>query len=269
MRPVAVIQARMGSTRLPGKVLRPILGKPMLWHIVRRLKCAQGLLDAVVATSDQPGDEPIRGFCRENAIPCFAGSERDVLDRFYRAAKRFGGDPLIRITGDCPFVDPVLVGKLLERYRGGGYDHVAVATGAGALFLKGGRYPDGLDAECFSFSSLERAWREATEESDREHVTPYIWRNKSLFRCGHLTSERDYSDLRWTVDNEEDFGPVERIYEALYSEERPFSMNDILAYLSGHPELSSANRGFIGKEGYRELWKLERDANPPDKGKKP
>lgn len=255
MRPVAIVQARMGSTRLPGKVLKPILGRPMLGHIVRRLGYVPGLAGLVVATSDRPGDEPVRAFCRENDISVFAGSEEDVLDRFYRAAGQANGDPLLRITGDCPFVDPDLVGRLIGMYGAGGYDHVAVATGAGALHLAGGRYPDGLDAECFGFSALARAWREATEQSDREHVTPYIWRNKALFRCGHLAAEKDWSHLRWTVDNEADFAMVRKVYEALYREEAPFLMADILAFLDDHPELSESNRGFIGKEGYAEVWR--------------
>lgn len=267
MRPVAIIQARMGSSRLPGKVLKPLLGRPMLWHIVQRLRFVNGILETVVATSDRPGDEPIRRFCREQGIPFFAGSEEDVLDRFYQAARTFEGDPLIRVTGDCPFVDPDLVGRLLDRYRAGGYDHFAIATGAGAIFLAGGRFPDGLDAECFSFASLERAWREATDPADREHVTPYMWRNKFLFRCSHLTGEKDYSSCRWTVDNEDDFRLVEKIYEELYQETRPFLMADIHRFLSDHPDLASLNREYIGKEGYEELWKTNGEPGIPGKGK--
>jgi spore coat polysaccharide biosynthesis protein SpsF len=226
----------------------------MLWHIVRRLRCVPLLSEVVVATSDKVGDEPIRGFCRENGIAVFAGSERDVLDRFYKAAVHFGGDPLIRVTGDCPFVDPDLVGRLLDSYGAGGYDHFAVATGAGAIFLAGGRFPDGLDAECLSFASLERAWCEATDPADREHVTPYIWRNKSLFRCGLMESETDFSQFRWTVDHEADFDFVSRVYSALYDENNTFLMKDILSYISKHPDVTAANRYFIGKEGYRKLW---------------
>jgi len=255
MRPVAIIQARMGSSRMPGKVLRPICGRPMLWHIVQRLRFMTVILETVVATSDRPGDEPIRCFCREQGIPFFAGSEEDVLDRFYQAARTFEGDPLIRVTGDCPFVDPDLVGRLLEYYETGKYDHAGIATGAGAVFLNSGRFPDGLDAECFSFALLERAWREATDKGDREHVTPYIWRNKELFHCGQLTSALDFSHLRWTVDNEEDFLLVSEIYQALYREDAPFLMTDVLAYLERHPELTASNRHFIGKEGYKDLWK--------------
>jgi spore coat polysaccharide biosynthesis protein SpsF len=255
----AIVQARMGSTRLPGKVLRPLAGAPMLARIVERLRLCPEISRVVVATSDRDGDEPIRRMCREEGIDSFAGSEQDVLDRFYRAASTFGGDPLIRITADCPLVDPGLVSKLVSLFARGEYDHVGVATGAGALFLGQGRYPDGLDAECFSASALERAWREASSPQDREHVTPYIWRHKDLFRCGQLTSPVDYSQLRWTVDTEADFALIARIYDALYPADRAFGMDDVLRYLAAHPELTATNEAFIGKEGYLDIWQGSND----------
>lgn len=256
--PLAILQARMGSTRLPGKVLRPLAGAPTLVRIVERVRACPAIGNVVVATSDREGDEPIRQLCAAEGIDCFAGSEQDVLDRFYRTAVRFGGDPLVRITADCPLVDPVLVSKLVALFQSGDYDHVGVATGAGALFLGQGRYPDGLDAECVSFAALERAWREAASLPDREHVTPYIWRHKDLFRCGQLTSPVDYSRLRWTVDNEADYALIARIYDVLYRPDRVFVMDDVLRYLAAHPELAAANEGLIGKEGYLEVWQNSR-----------
>lgn len=253
-RTVAIIQARMGSTRLPGKVLKPILGQPMLWHIVQRVRWVPDLAEVVVATSDGPRDEPIRRFCRERGIALSAGSENDVLDRFYQAAIQYNGDPIIRITGDCPFVDPEVIGRLLELYQTGQYDHVGVGAGAGAALSGNKHFPTGLDAECFSFSMLARAWREATEPSDREHVTPYNWRVPGRFRVGTLWSERDYSHLRWTVDYEADLRLVRQVYEALYREGAPFLMDDVLRYFASHPELAEINRAFIGQEGYLELW---------------
>lgn len=171
-KPVVVIQARMGSTRLPGKVLKPIVGKPMLWHIVQRARWIEGVTNVVVATSEQQQDQPIRDFCLKHEIAFTAGSESDVLERFYQAAVQCGGDPLIRITADCPFIDPEVVTRLLQLYNTGQYDHVGVATGASAIFMKDRRFPDGLDAECFSFNALEQAWYEAQEPDEREHVTP-------------------------------------------------------------------------------------------------
>lgn len=252
---VAIIQARMSSTRLPGKVLLPIMGKPVLWHIVNRLRATPGIEKIVVTTSTTSDDDKIADFAMQHEVACFRGSEDDVLDRYYYAARRFKADPIIRITGDCPFVDPEVIGHLLELYETGNYDHAGVAVGAGAIFMDGGRFPDGLDAECFSFAALERAWREATETDDREHVTPYMWRVPGRFRTGALKAEKDYSHLRWTVDNEADFQLVSQVYEALYQENKPFLMADILNYLDSHPELSASNRAFIGKEGYRGLWK--------------
>jgi len=257
MNPIAIIQARVGSSRLPGKVLRPILGRPMLWYIVHRLRFVSELSDVIVATSDQPENDPIRQFCAAEQIPVLSGNENDVLDRFYQAALLYKGDPLLRITGDCPFVDPKIVSDLLNLYRTVDADHAAVATGAGAIHLAGGRFPDGLDAECIRFTALEKAWREAHETPDREHVTPYIWRNKNIFRCEILKSKNDYSQLRWTVDNEEDFQLVTKIYEALFNEKQPFLMNDILDYLSAHSELTDLNQSFIGKEGYQKLWNIK------------
>jgi spore coat polysaccharide biosynthesis protein SpsF len=254
-RPVAIIQARMGSTRLPGKVLMPLLGKPMLWHIVKRLRWVDNLR-ITVATSDSDTDIPIRNFCINEDIPCFAGSENDVLDRFYRAACCFSADPIIRITADCPFVDPEIITKLLLLYADGDYDHVGVAAGAGAVILDGGRYPNGLDAECFSFEALQRAWENAVEQSDREHVTPYMWRISGRFRIGALKADKDYSSLRWTVDYEEDFHLVSLIYEKLYRDDRPFVMADILDLLRKRPDLVKINQTYIGKEGYERVWKV-------------
>ncbi len=255
MSPVVIVQARLGSTRLPGKVLKPLVGRPMLWHIVDRLRQAPGVATVGVATSDQPGDEPLRAFCRESGIPLFAGDERNVLDRFYRAAVAFGGDPVVRITADCPFADPELVGKLLALYAAGQYDHVGVATGAVAFKHKGAHFPDGLDAECIRFAALERAQREATEPSDREHVTPYLYRVDGRFRNGMLMADVDHGNLRWTVDHQADFDVVSQVYEALWKPGRAFLMNDILDYFAAHPELRALNEQFVGQEGYQKIWK--------------
>lgn len=258
MQPVAIIQARMGSRRLPGKVLRQICGKPLLWHIVQRVRQVRMIERVLVATSGLPQDQPIRSFCEREGIPCFAGSELDVLDRFYQAVQENSADPIIRLTGDCPFADPQVISKLLILFSTGQYDHVGVATGAGALFLQGGQYPDGLDCECFTRSALEKAWSEAVLSSDREHVTPFIWRNPKRFRTGHLKADGDYGHHRWVVDNEADFAVINRVYKALYPENEFFLMQDILQFLAGHPELVELNQSFIGLEGYKDIWYPEK-----------
>ena len=243
----------MGSKRLPGKVLRPILGRPMLARVVERARLGPSVTQVVVATSDSPSDEPIRQFCAQESVAVFSGSEEDVLDRFYQAACLFGGDPLLRITADCPLLSPAIIEQLIQMYRTGTHDYVAVATGAGAApgQIKG--FPDGMDTECFSFAVLKRAWREATDPRDREHVTRYLWHNPRLFRTGMLTGDRDYRNLRFTVDHEVDFHLVQKIYEALYREDRPFQLRDILEFLESHPEICDLNQHLSRAQGYLEL----------------
>jgi spore coat polysaccharide biosynthesis protein SpsF len=218
------------------------------------VRTARRLADVVVVTSKDGQDQAIRDFCHREAISVFSGSEADVLDRFYQAAEVYSADPVVRVTGDCPLVEPVLIDRLLEIFSDGSWDHVSVATGAGALYLDSGRFPDGLDAECFSFAALKRAWNEAIAPSDREHVTPYIWRVPDRFRCHLLTADSDFSEMRWTVDHEEDLLMITRIYEALYRNDRPFQFNDVVQFLKRRPEVARMNRARIGAEGYAEVW---------------
>ena len=251
MKTVAIIQARMGSNRFPGKVLKLILGRPMLWYIVERVRAVPSIAEVVVAVPDDPANEILRRFCAENQIALFAGSETDVLDRYYRAAQQFKADPVIRITADCPLADPQLIDELIQRYASGSYDHIGVAAGAGAQLLDKRRFPDGLDAECFAFSVLDRAWREATDPRDREHVTRYMWNNKEIFHCGVLTADVVYPKLRLTVDHPEDFELVTKIYESLYNEGKPFELSDIVKFLEKNPGLVDLNRKWTEADNYR------------------
>lgn len=253
MRTIAIIQARMGSNRLPGKVLMPIMGKPMLWHIVQRVRAVPSIDEVVVAVPTDGPNDVLRRFCADHKIALFAGSESDVLDRYYKAAQKFEADPVIRITADCPMVDPQLIEKLIQTYKNCGYDHIGVAAGAGAERLGKGRFPDGLDAECFRFSALDRAWHDATDPRDREHVTRYIWNNKQIFRCGDLTAEVAYPKFRLTVDHAEDFVLVTKIYESLYSERRPFLLADVMNFLERNPGLVQVNCKWTEADNYRNV----------------
>jgi len=253
MKTVAIIQARMGSNRLPGKVLKPILGRPMLWHVVRRVRAAPSISEVIVAVPNDPANEVLLRFCADNKITLFAGSETDVLDRYYRAAQQFEADPIVRVTADCPMADPQLIERLIQMYKSGAYDHIGVASGAGAERLGKGRFPDGLDAECFGFSALARAWHEATDPRDREHVTRYMWNNKQIFHCGELTADLVYPKLRLTVDHPEDFELVTKIYESLYSERRPFLLSDVMKFLQENPGLLNLNRKWTEAENYRSV----------------
>jgi len=241
----------MGSNRLPGKVLRPILGKPMLWYIVHRVRAVPSIDEVVVAVPDGPADEVLRKFCAANDIASFSGSELDVLDRFYHVAQVYGADPVLRITADCPLVDPELVEKLIELYRSGSYDYAAVAAGADANSSGGERFPDGLDAECFSFAALEQAWKEAQDSRDREHVTRFIWRRKGRFRCTKLLADRKYPPLRLTVDYPQDFVVASRIYEKLFREGDIFHLTDIVDLLGRDPEIIKPNEDLIEGQHYR------------------
>lgn len=252
---MAIIQARIGSTRLPGKVLKPLAGHPMLWHVVRRVRATLGLSEVVVATPESSENDPIRAFCAREGIAVFSGSEDDVLDRYYRAALAFSADPVVRVTSDCPVVDPTLIEQLLVLFADGGFDYAGISIGGAAKAAGVNGYPSGLDAECFTFAALERAWREATLQPEREHVTPYIWSHKDRFRTGAHMPAQDWTDMRLSVDQLEDFAVVEAIYEALYEEGgRAFDFEDVARFLAAHPDVAELNRRFIGKEKYRDLW---------------
>lgn len=251
MKPLIIVQARMGSSRLPCKVLKPIVNRPMLVCLIERLKHVRLADRVVVATSISELDKPIRALCQQLSLDCFAGHETDVLDRFYHAAIQYDADSIVRVTGDCPLVDPSLVDQVIDRYQTTAFDHVGLATGAGVCHLSQGRFPDGLDVECFSFNALNIAWQEATHFSDREHVTPYIWRNSRRFRTSTLFSDRDYGMHRWTVDYPEDLEMIRIIYNALYHPGKVFHMAEILSFLEENPAVATLNRRHIGHENYQ------------------
>ena len=242
---VAIVQARMSSARLPGKVLKDILGKPMLWHLVNRLKKSAFIEKIVVATTTNEIDRLILEAAKNSGVESFAGSEDDVLDRYYQAAKIFHADPIVRITADCPLIDPKVTDCVIQCYleNKGNVDYVS--TGVPPT------YPDGLDTEVFSFAALEKAWREAGRKTEREYVTPYIWKNNKLFRQGNVANKEDLSYMRWTVDEDKDFLFVTQIYKGLYKgEDEIFYMGDIINFLIAHPELISINQGIRKNEGY-------------------
>jgi len=176
-----------------------------------------------------------------------------VLDRYYRAAETHGADPILRITADCPFVDPELVGRVLALFQQGGHDYTAAATGCVAFYDAQPKFPDGLDVECFSFAALARAHRETRVRSDREHVTPFLYRTKQ-FRVGLVPSDIDRGALRWTVDHPADLELVREVYAALDRPDRAFGMHDILALVDERPELARLNQVFVGHEGYAKVW---------------
>ncbi|MEK6531436.1 MAG: glycosyltransferase family protein [Deltaproteobacteria bacterium] len=237
---VAIVQARLGSTRLPQKVMRDICGRPMLWHVVNRARMAALVDTVVVATTTEKADDAIEKWCGDNALLCFRGSLNDVLERYYGAAKEYGAKTIVRITSDCPLLDPSLVDEIIRRFSEGGLDYVSV----------GPDHPDGLDAEVFSYEALKRAFDEATLSSEREHVTPYMWKNPGTFKISSVSCRKDLSHMRWTVDDERDYKFVKAVYEGLGCPEKAFYLNDILGFLEKNTELLKINSGTKRNEGY-------------------
>ncbi|MCL5958534.1 MAG: glycosyltransferase family protein [Chloroflexi bacterium] len=239
---VAVIQARMGSTRLPGKVLAEVAGVPMLWHVVNRARTARYVDLVLVATSREPADDAIAAFCARNGIECFRGSESDVLDRYYEAAREYQAEIVVRLTADCPLLDPEVIDDVIYSFREYPADY--------ASNVRECTFPDGLDTEAFSFDVLEQAWREARLKSEREHVTPYIRNHPELFYLVDLHYDEDLSALRWTVDEPRDLEFVRAVYSHLGASSA-FGMEEVLDLLRERPEISEINAGIGRNEGYQ------------------
>jgi spore coat polysaccharide biosynthesis protein SpsF len=241
---LGILQARASSRRLPGKVLKPILGRPMLERQIERLRRARRMDALTVATSTDPSDDPIAALCRSLAVECFRGSLDDVLDRFYQAAKRGSADTVVRLTGDCPLADPEEIDNVIDTHKRGGYDYTANT-------LPPRRIPDGLDVEVIAMPCLEIAWREAALPSEREHVTPFIYNHPERFRFVRQERPSDLSSLRWVVDEPEDFAFVSAVYEALYPAGPAFTAGDVLALLERRPDIAAKMGRAPTNEGYQ------------------
>ena len=237
---IAIVQARMGSTRLPGKVLLDLAGKPILVRDIERIQRAKNIDSIVVATTKKSEDDRIVSLCCEYGWNFFRGSENDVLDRYYRAAREYDAKTIVRITSDCPLIEPTIVDLIIEKFSAlePNIDYVS-----NVFPLR--TYPRGLDTEVMSFFTLERCWKEDTNPAYREHVTPYILHHPNSFRISEVNNEQDFSSMRWTVDTPEDFDFVSHIYH--YLGENTFSWTDILDLLQKHPELLEINKEIIQK----------------------
>ena len=239
MKIVALVQARTGSVRLPQKVLKPILNKPMIELLLSRLSLSAELDEIVVATSEEKRDDKLESTVESLGFKCTRGSEKDVLNRFYKSAKFLEADVIVRITGDCPLVDSKLVDECIRGYKKDKVDYFSNIDPA--------TYPDGLDIEVMSFQSLERANREADSDFDREHVTPYI-RNSDSFSKSSIQNEEDLSSQRWSVDEPEDLIVVTKIFE-YFSPDIFFDWKKVLELLKIRPELFEDNKKIKNNEG--------------------
>lgn len=254
MSPVAIIQARMSSTRLPGKVLADIEGATMLAHVIARAQRSSTLGGVVLATSSAREDDPIEEECGRLGVACFRGSLDDVLDRYYQAAGSLRAEVVVRLTADCPLLDPAVIDQVVDAFDGARFDYVSNTIDRS--------FPDGLDTEVFTMEALARAWREARLASEREHVTPYLWKHKDLFRQSQVVQNRDLSALRWTVDEPRDLELVRRVYQQFGHS--LFGMNDIMALLARDPALSELNAGIDCNEGYDRSVREDRVLDLPE-----
>lgn len=228
-RVAVIIQARMGATRLPGKPLKKVLGRPLLSHLIERLRRSQKVDEIVVATTQNPQDLQIVSLCQEEHIPVFRGSEEDVLDRYYQTAKAFSADVVVRITADCPLMDPAIVDEVIDYYLNHQVDYATNTLER--------TFPRGMDVEVFSFSALERAAKEAVRPEEREHVTPFFYRHPEKFRLGNVAAKENNARYRLTVDTEEDFKLITLLLESL----KTWDLNEILQVLKENPEWEKIN----------------------------
>jgi len=242
---LAILQARHSSSRLPNKVLKPILGKPMLLHQIERIKNSQTIDKIVVATSSNASDDPIENMCRNNDIDVFRGDLDNVLDRFYQCAKLYKPEYIIRLTGDCPLIDWEVVDSVVRYCINKGFDFVETSLA----------FPDGLDTEIMTMSALSEAWKFASLPSQIEHVTQYFITRADKFKNGVFESSQNLTHLRWTVDEPEDFDLVSKIYQELYLDNPFFLTSHILDLLLKNPELSKINEVFTRNEGLQKSLK--------------
>lgn len=243
MKAHAIIQARFGATRLPGKMLLRALGKTMLEYVVERTRRASSLAGVIVATTVSADDLPLVQLASGLGVGVYCGSENDVLDRYYQAARLFGAEHVVRITADSPLIDHRVIDRVVGEYFRSGADYCANTIGA--------TFPDGEDVEVFSFSALSDSWKHANLVSEREHVTPYIKKHPGTYKLVDVSYPVNLVDKRWTLDEREDYEFIRAVIEELYPRDPDFSMSDILDLVRRKPHLEEINKGIVRNEGYQ------------------
>jgi len=243
-----IIQARMGSSRLPGKILMNLDGKnSVLQYTLNQLKHSKSIDKIIIATTTLHEDDKIIEMSNVMNIQTFRGSTTDVLDRYYKCAKEFSLTNIVRITSDNPLIDPTLVDQAIEKFFEGSFDYVTNCRPR--------TFPQGTETEVFSYIALEQAWKEAKKPSEREHVTPYFYNNPETFKILHIKHPDNLSKLRWTIDREPDLELVKAIISKI--KKRPILMKDIISLLENEPDLVNINKDYVMNEGY--LKSLEED----------
>lgn len=240
-----IIQARMGSARLPGKIMKNLMGHEILWHVVTRCFKAKKSDNVIIATTTNVEDDIIEKFCKENSFLYYRGSSDNVLERYYKTAKQFKADIVVRITSDCSLIDPSIIDICVDNFKKYKCDYISNVVPGERTF------PRGLDVEVFSFSALEKAYQNASENYEKEHVTPYIWENKkNEFVIGSIIkAPLEYAKkYRLTVDYPEDFELMEKIYQEFYKKGSIIDVKRVISYLTNHPEIVRINADCRQKE---------------------
>ncbi|MBM4177564.1 glycosyltransferase family protein [Candidatus Gribaldobacteria bacterium] len=229
----AIVQARTTSSRLPNKVLMNLEEKPMVLRVLQKVKKAKQIKQIILAIPEGRDNDPLEYFAKENKIICYRGSENDVLSRYYEAAKQFEAKTIIRITADCPFIDPKIIDQVIRAHKLSKADYTSNVLER--------TFPRGLDVEVFSFKALEKAYFEAEGNYRREHVTPYFFENPNLFKLCHVKAKKELNrpELRLTVDTKEDFELTEKVYH--HFKNKTFKTIDVIKYLDSRPELKQLN----------------------------
>ena len=242
-----IIQARMGSSRLPGKVLKRIQNRPILDYVITQVEFSKKIEQIVIATTTNQEDDVIVDFCMENNISYFRGKEKDVLDRYYECAKKFDFQIIVRITSDNPLIDPKIIDECMNEYGKSNCDYLSTEHPP--------TFPHGYAVEIFSFKALENAWKNAGKPSEREHVTPYFYNNPNIFSLKNFQNEKNLSNIRCTLDRENDLVFIEKIISCI--QKQPILLTDLLATISKDPKLLDINKDNVYNEGY--LKSLEED----------
>ncbi len=242
MKAHVIIQARCGSSRLPGKVLLPLVGVTVMEHVVKRAQKANFIDKVILATTTKEEDQQLVNLAEKLGISVYCGSESDVLDRYYQAAKQYKVNHIVRITSDCPVIDPQVVDKVVHTYFKEKVDYCSNTLTES--------YPDGEDVETFSFAALEKAWQEAKLPSEREHVTPYIKKHSEMFKLYAVSNGENLGDHRWTLDREEDYKFLEILFEEFYPKNPYFGMPEILEFINQNPQIKEINKHIPPNEGY-------------------
>ncbi|MEK7463289.1 MAG: glycosyltransferase family protein [Patescibacteria group bacterium] len=248
---IAIIQARMSSTRLPGKVLKKIGGRTLLEILIERVKRATFVNKIIIATTDKEEDKKIVDLAKKLGLEYFQGSENDVLDRYYQAAKKFKADIIIRMTGDCPLMDPKVIDRVVGFYKENSdkFDY--------ASNVHPPTFPDGMDVEVFPFEVLKKTWKNAELPSEREHVTAYIANHPEIFKIGNILRKDDVSSMRLTVDSKEDFEVVKRIIEN-FPDKKDFGLEDILDLKRKNPKIFLGNNKYERNEGMKKSFEEDK-----------